>query len=189
MVRNYEELALTEELFHMDQVVIDHNLYTYNDRAIQMFHSLTVCENTVPLELNRKEILHRDNTNSAMVVYGYYPLMTTAPCVHANTCGCDKKPGLCYLKDRYRKEFPVKNYCDACYNVVYNSLPVMLFANMKELKKSGMQEFRVDFTVETGSETKAVLDLMEEFVTGRREGYPSEWKDRYTNGHYKRGVE
>ena len=65
----------------------------------------------------------------------------------------------------------------------------MLFANMKELKKSGMQEFRVDFTVETGSETKAVLDLMEEFVTGRREEYPSEWKDRYTNGHYKRGVE
>ena len=189
MVRNYEELALAEELFYTDQVVIDHNLYTYNDRAIQMFHSLAVCENTVPLELNRKEILHRDNTNSAMVVYGYYPLMTTAPCVHANTCGCDKKPGLCYLKDRYRKEFPVKNYCDACYNVVYNSLPVMLFANMKELEKSGMQEFRVDFTVETGSETKAVLDLMEAFVTGRREEYPPEWKDRYTNGHYKRGVE
>lgn len=189
MVRNYEELALAEELFYTDQVVIDHNLYTYNDRAIQMFHSLAVCENTVPLELNRKEILHRDNTNSAMVVYGYYPLMTTAPCVHANTCGCDKKPGLCYLKDRYRMEFPVKNYCDACYNVVYNSLPVMLFANMKELKKSGMQEFRVDFTVETGSETKAVLDLMEAFVTGRREEYPPEWKDRYTNGHYKRGVE
>ena len=65
----------------------------------------------------------------------------------------------------------------------------MLFANMKELKRSGMQEFRVDFTVETKCETKAVLDLMEEFVTGRREEYPPEWKDRYTNGHYKRGVE
>ena len=189
LVRNYEELSLAEAYFGETEIVIDHNLYTYNNRASGFFGELQVGENTVPLELNRKEILHRDNTKSAMVVYGYYPLMTTAPCVHANTHGCDKKPGVCYLKDRYRVEFPVKNYCDACYNVVYNSLPVMLFANMKELKESGMQEFRADFTMETRKQVNEVLNLMEGFTTGRRNEYPAEWKDRYTNGHYKRGVE
>ena len=189
LVRNYEELSSINEFFNGADVVIDHNLYTYNDRALRFFDKLQVSENTVPLELNRKEILHRDNTDSAMVVYGYYPLMTTAPCVHANTRGCDKKPGICYLKDRYKVEFPVKNYCDACYNVVYNSLPVMLFANMKELRESGMREFRADFTVETVKQAKEVLSLMEAFATGERSAYPAEWKDRYTNGHYKRGVE
>lgn len=189
LVRNYEELSSVEVYFGKTDIVIDHSLYTYNDRASGFFENLKISENTVPLELNRKEILHRDNTDSAMVVYGHYPLMTTAPCVHANTRGCDKKPGLCYLKDRYKVEFPVKNYCDACYNVVYNSLPVMLFANINELKGSGMREFRADFTIETRSEAKEVLNLMEAFAIGKQSGYPKEWKDRYTNGHYKRGVE
>jgi len=189
LVRNYEELSSVETYFGKTDVMIDHNLYTYNDRASKFFESLNIRQNTVPLELNRGEIIHRDNTQSAMVVYGYYPLMTTAPCVHANTLGCDRKPGLCFLKDRYRVVFPVKNDCDACYNVVYNSLPVMLFTNMKELTESGMQEFRLDFTIEKPEEAKEVLNLMEEFVTGQRNEYPVEWKDRYTNGHYKRGVE
>ncbi len=188
LVRNYEELSSVETYFGEKDVAIDHNLYTYNDRASGFFDTLKISANTVPLELNRKEILHRDNLRSAMVVYGYYPLMTTAPCVHANTRGCDRKPGLCFLKDRYKVEFPVKNYCDACYNVVYNSLPVMLFANMRELKAGGMREFRADFTIETVKQAKEVLNLMEAFADGRSE-YPAEWKDRYTNGHYKRGVE
>ncbi len=189
LVRNYEELSSVEFYFGETNIVIDHNLYTYNDCASGFFDTMKISENTVPLELNRKEILHRDNTKSAMVVYGYYPLMTTAPCVHANTRGCDKKPGLCFLKDRYKVEFPVRNYCDACYNVVYNSLPVMLFAHMRELKESGMLEFRADFTMETRNEAQKVLDLMEAFAAGKQSEYPIEWKDRYTNGHYKRGVE
>ena len=61
--------------------------------------------------------------------------MTSAQCVHANTRGCDKKRGLSYLKDRYQVQFPVKNFCTYCYNVVYNSLPVLLFSNLEELKK------------------------------------------------------
>lgn len=72
-----------------------------------------------------------------MMLYGYYPLMTSAQCVHANTRGCDKKRGLSYLKDRYQVQFPVKNFCTYCYNVVYNSLPVLLFSNLEELKKAG----------------------------------------------------
>lgn len=189
LVRNYEELFYVRKHWNNLPIVIDHNLYTYNDRASEAFTRFGVCKNTVPLELNRKEIKHRDNAGSAMVVYGYYPLMTTAPCVHANTAGCDKEPGLCFLKDRYRAEFPVKNYCDACYNVVFNSLPVMLFANMDDMRKAGIEEFRVDFTVESETETAQVLNLMEKFITGRLSSYPPEWENHYTNGHYKRGVE
>ena len=92
-----------------------------------------------------------------MILYEYYPLMTSAQCVHANTRGCDKKRGLSYLKDRYQVQFPVKNFCTYCYNVVYNSLPVLLFSNLEELKKAGIRDFRMDFTMESAKETKAIL--------------------------------
>ena len=76
-----------------------------------------------------------------------------------------------------------------CYNVVYNSLPVLLFSNLEELKKAGIRDFRMDFTMESAKETKAILKLYEEFADGSRRQYPKEWENRYTNGHYKRGVE
>ena len=97
--------------------------------------------------------------------------------------------GLSYLKDRYQVQFPVKNFCTYCYNVVYNSLPVLLFSNLEELKKAGIRDFRMDFTMESAKETKAILKLYEEFADGSRRQYPKEWENRYTNGHYKRGVE
>ena len=189
LVRNYEELALAKETFLGSEIITDHNLYCYNDQAVRAFSGQGVTKNTVPLELNRSEIKRRYNEESMMMLYGYYPLMTSAQCVHANTRGCDKKRGLSYLKDRYQVQFPVKNFCTYCYNVVYNSLPVLLFSNLEELKKAGIRDFRMDFTMESAKETKAILKLYEEFADGSRRQYPKEWENRYTNGHYKRGVE
>lgn len=189
LVRNYEELALAKETFLGSEIITDHNLYCYNDQAVRAFAGQGVTKNTVPLELNRSEIKRRYNEESMMMIYGYYPLMTSAQCVHANTRGCDKKRGLSYLKDRYQVQFPVKNFCTYCYNVVYNSLPVLLFSNLEELKKAGIRDFRMDFTMESAKETKAILKLYEEFADGSRRQYPKEWENRYTNGHYKRGVE
>ena len=189
LVRNYEELAYVKDHWEGVEIVADHNLYCYNDLASDAFAAQGVAENTVPLELNRGEILHRDNTASGMVVYGYYPLMTSAQCVHGNTRGCDHTPGITYLKDRYQVQFPMRNFCSYCYNVIYNSLPVLLFTNLGELEKSGVMDFRLDFTVESKEETKEVLTLLEQFENHTLQKYPSHWQNRYTNGHYKRGVE
>ena len=68
-------------------------------------------------------------------------------------------------------------------------MPVLLFSNLEELKKAGVRDFRMDFTMESAKETKAILKLYEEFADGSRRQYPKEWENRYTNGHYKRGVE
>ena len=179
VVRNYEELSFIKTECPDMPVVIDHNLYTYNDYAKQAFAELDVLRDTIPLELNQKEIRCRDNRNSEMLVYGYYPLMNTAGCVHKNTLHCDKKSGLTYLKDRYNVLFPVKNYCQDCYNVIYNSVPVMLFAEQERLESYGVSHVRLDFSIEKGKEVENVLDLYEGNGT----------KLEYTNGHYKRGVE
>lgn len=189
LVRTYEELAYVRKHFNNCEIVIDHNLYTYNDLASDAFGECGVSRNTVPVELNRREILQRNNRFSEMILYGYYPLMTSAQCVHCNTKGCDEKPTVCYLRDRYKAQFPVKNFCGACYNVIYNSLPVMLFSYMEELKKAGISNFRLDFTVESIKQVQKVLELYTEFAEGRRRDYSDYWREHYTNGHYKRGVE
>lgn len=174
VVKNYEELYLTENLFTGKKVILDHNMYTFNDVSKSAFFEHGVSGDTVPLELNSREIMHRNNIGSQMIVYGYYPLMTTANCVHKNTKGCDKKQKLIYLKDRYNKSFAVCNNCKECYNTIYNSLPTMLTKNMSKLKEAGIRSFRYSFTIETPKQIKAVMD---------------DKVAEYTNGHYKRGVE
>lgn len=174
VVKNYEELYLTENLFTGKKVILDHNMYTFNDVSKSAFFEHGVSGDTVPLELNSREIMHRNNIGSQMIVYGYYPLMTTANCVHKNTKGCDKKQKLIYLKDRYNKSFAVCNNCKECYNTIYNSLPTMLTKNIGKLKAAGIRSFRYSFTIETPKQIKAVMD---------------DKVAEYTNGHYKRGVE
>lgn len=174
VVKNYEELYLTENLFTGKKVILDHNMYTFNDVSKSAFFEHGVSGDTVPLELNSREIMHRNNMGSQMIVYGYYPLMTTANCVHKNTKGCDKKQKLIYLKDRYNKSFAVCNNCKECYNTIYNSLPTMLTKNIGKLKEAGIRSFRYSFTIETPKQIKAVMD---------------DKVAEYTNGHYKRGVE
>lgn len=174
VVKNYEELYLTENLFTGRKVILDHNMYTFNDVSKSAFFEHGVSGDTVPLELNSREIMHRNNIGSQMIVYGYYPLMTTANCVHKNTKGCDKKQKLIYLKDRYNKSFAVCNNCKECYNTIYNSLPTMLTKNISKLKEAGIRSFRYSFTIETPTQIKAVMD---------------DKVAEYTNGHYKRGVE
>ena len=177
VVRNYEALSFAHEELSEKEIIIDHSLYTYNDYAKEAFEKYRILRDTIPLEINQKEIRNRDNRNSEIVVYGYYPLMTTAGCVHKNTKACDKKSQITYLKDRYNVLFPVKNYCKDCYNIIYNSVPVWLNVNETE---TGIKNYRLDFTIESGREVLNVLHLQND---GKGKAI------LYTNGHYKRGVE
>ena len=181
VVKTYEELYFVKKYFPQKEFIIDHNLYSYNDWAVSGFLSEGAKRVTVPLELNRKELIRRDNSESEMLVYGYYPLMTTAQCVHSNTKHCDRNPKKCYLKDRYQKKFPVKNHCNECYNTLYNSVPILLLSHMEELQSFGINAFRWSFTIESPEEIKSIFDI---FDIG--EVNPAM---EYTKGHYKRGVE
>lgn len=174
VVKNYEELYVVKALFAGKKAVLDHNMYTYNDIAKSAFYENGADGDTVPLELNAKEIAHRNNECSEMIIYGYYPLMTSAQCVHKNTSGCDKKPQITYLTDRYNKSFAVCNNCKECYNTIYNSLPTMLEKYTDQLRRAGVMNFRYSFTTESPKQIRKVLsgDVAE-----------------FTNGHYKRGVE
>lgn len=181
VVKNYEELGWCLDKFPDREIITDHNLYTYNDYAVNAYHELNISLDTMPLELNGREIARRSNAGTEMIVYGYYPLMTSAQCVHRNSSKCDKCKQITYLKDRYNKLFPVKNMCNECYNVIYNTLPTMLFNDIARLKESKIHNLRLMFTVEDAAETREILSYFENSSLKRR--------GEFTNGHYKRGVE
>ena len=181
VVKNYEELGWCLDKFPDREIITDHNLYTYNDYAVNAYHELNISLDTMPLELNGREIARRSNADTEMIVYGYYPLMTSAQCVHRNSSKCDKCKQITYLKDRYNKLFPVKNMCNECYNVIYNALPTMLFNDIARLKESKIHNLRLMFTVEDAAETREILSYFENPSLKRR--------GEFTNGHYKRGVE
>lgn len=190
VVKSFDELQFVRKEFPEAMAVIfDHNIYTYNNRAKALLKQLAPLRDTIPLELNRKELLNRENKGSEMLIYGNLPLMTSAQCVHANTQGCDKQPQVMYLKDRYGKYFPVKNNCRECYNVIYNTAPLLLFDYRKEFEKMDITSYRISFTTEGEKEIKNIMGLYDTvFLAGQktvREAYHGE----YTNGHYKRGVE
>ena len=121
MVRSIDEIAFIKEWGNENwQMVSDSNLYTYSNEAAEYFYRLGMIQDTIPVELNRKEILRRENSRSEMIIYGRLPLMITAQCIHKNTLGCMHQHKVLNLKDRYSVHFPVKNFCSECYNVIYN---------------------------------------------------------------------
>lgn len=190
VVKSYDAATFARQHLNASmKVVLDHSIYAWNSEAKRLLCGLNPVRDTVPLELNRREIAGRENAGSEMVIYGYLPLMTSAQCVHANTGTCDKNRVVTYLKDRYGKYFPVKNHCSECYNTIYNTTPVVLFGTHDDLRKMGIRAYRLSFTVEEEAQVSSVLRACEEsFLLGRCE-FKELLDSEYTNGHYKRGVE
>ncbi len=83
----------------------DHDLYTYSNRTQEAFAQSGICRNTVPLELNYKELRHRDCSNSELLIYGYLPLMVSAGCIFKSLKKCQKKRKSLLLKRPLRKTF------------------------------------------------------------------------------------
>lgn len=190
VVKSYDAAAFVREHF-ADRlaVVLDHSLYTWNHRAKDALWQLAPLRDTVPLELNRGEIRERENAGSELLIYGYLPLMTSAQCVHANTASCDAKETVLYLKDRYGKYFPVKNHCSECYNVIYNTTPLVLFGARRDCKEAGIRAYRLAFTVEDAVRVREILQICAETFLLEKEDFKNLYDGDYTNGHYKRGVE
>lgn len=132
-------------------------------------------------------------------MYGYQPVMVTANCIRKNTdrClkaeegsgrkkQCQKESGWLYLTDRYKKRFPVKNYCADCYNVIHNCEPLVLLQQCKEVRSLGAAELRMDLTVETEEEAERMIGLYWDCF---KKNLPVKMPDMdYTKGHFRRGV-
>ncbi|NCB92154.1 MAG: U32 family peptidase [Clostridia bacterium] len=189
LIRNLESYGILRQLGLENQVILDANMYTMNQESQNFWKEKGCIGDTVSLEMNQKEIRHRDNTNSELVVYGYAPMMVSVQCIQKNLDGCDHKCTVFTLKDRYKKEFHAVCNCEFCYNTIYNSLPSSLLKEAEKVKKIGVSRFRLSFTIEGEKETEKIARaFVAVYAYG---GKPDESVSgmETTKGHFSRGVE
>lgn len=187
LVENTEELGFLLEKQYQNKVVYGAFCYQYNHLALNYYRNLFPDSlSTFPYELNRQEAKDLPGECFEMVVYGYLPLMKSVQCVKNNTAGCNKVPELLFLKDRKKEKLPVLSVCEFCYNLIFNSKPVMLLDQGDYFMEQRMNKFRLEFTHES---KKQVEQILNDAVDGLYYGKKITCSGDYTRGHFNRGVE
>ena len=153
------------------------------------------------LTLNQiKTIENSSDVSTEVIVYGYLAVMTTKHCPMALVKGCkdDNDCKTCNfakgyaIKDRIGADFKMER--KEGFTNIYNSVPLMVLDNLKQIFNSGISMARLDFTVESTNiravqrayydYAKGIIDDNEarEFIEGFR------FNQSITNGHYFRGI-
>ncbi len=186
MVRNIEAFEFLTEHGYQGKIVNDHNLYEFNTYAKSFWNERNIESHTAALELNSKELQDVGLENSELVIYGYLPMMVSAQCIQKTTEGCRHVKGRTHFVDRYQKTFTAKNLCDYCYNVIYNTSPLVLLDQRSEIEALAPKALRLHFTIEDQQQVKKVLHLYEKVFVRREEvrGFTED----FTRGHFKRGI-
>ena len=189
LLRSWEELPLACADFPDLFAMADFNLYTMNRRAEAFARGMAPglsLRFALPVELNARELARRGCAGAELLAYGRLPVMVSAQCVKQTADRCGGTPGLLVLRDRKGKDFPVKNQCRFCYNVIYNSAPLSLLGEKKQIEALAPGSLRLSFTTEGEEEVRRITGAFAgTFWRGKR-GEPS---GDYTKGHFSRGVE
>lgn len=189
VIRAWEELELVREWKISIPLVMDYGIYTMNHRAEDFVREMAPelpMRFTLPVELNSRELEARGSRKRELLVYGSIPVMVTAQCIRKTVEGCSKCPEYLYLRDRKKKVFPVRNQCRFCCNTIYNSSPLSLLKDKKQIDRLQPEVLRLAFTSESAAQTGEVLDA---YVKTFLYQEPVELEGEFTRGHFKRGVE
>lgn len=168
------------------ELAADHSLYAYNTEAAAYWRSLGMSRMTLPTELNVRELMYLERSQTELEVYGHQPLMQSAQCVHKNTEGCTHKSEILYITDRKKTSFPVLNRCYVCCNTIFNSVPLQLLGSIKEIRQLAPSWVRLSFTIESEKETGQILEQYANVLQGTGNDHA---QADGTRGHFKRGVE
>lgn len=178
LIHTLDEYAMLHFMEYEKKLVLDSSLYVYHKSSLDFYkeHVKSPVRIILPVELNDQELTKLRVKDADMVVYGRQPLMISAQCQVKNHLGCKQKKETLFIKDRRDVKFPVQNFCKYCYNVIYNGACLNLLDFEEELNKMKAHGRIYRFTIETGDEVKEVLS-----------GHLPNQK--YTKGHFKRGIE
>lgn len=186
LIRNYESFYYMRERFPQVNVILDANMYQFNQEAKRFWEEQGIEEFTAPLELNCRELQELGCEKSELIVYGYLQMMVSAQCIHKTTGKCNRQSGYTKMIDRYNKQFTAKNCCDYCYNIIYNAEPLCLLEQKEDILRLNPRELRLHFTMESGRETEEILNKFADvFVKNKEIGA---FEKEFTRGHFKRGV-
>ena len=193
LIRAFEEIQWMREEQISLSASFDASVYAWNHGAVHTLKEEQAAFITAPWEMNSRELepvfeaCRREGLPAELIVYGRAPMMVSAQCITKTVKGCSKCPSLLWMKDRTGARLPVQNHCAFCYNTILNPLPVSLHGCADSVKRLAPEGLRLCFTIETGEETKAVLNAFAaEFIRGENAEPPF---TEFTRGHFRRGVE
>ena len=191
LTANYESLFYLRKIHYSKEIIADFHLYAWNGEAHETLLSLGCTKTTVPVELNKKELLKRGVLGEELFLYGRLPMMVSAQCVRNTTKGCDATPEILEITDRYGTKFPCNNVCGECYNVIWNSVPVSLHGERAFIDRLRPDSVRLQFTTETEEQVGKILHFYEAELYHGDGGInkPQIPFAEFTKGHLNRGVE
>ena len=188
IARNFEELSLLEELG--TEYMTDYVPYSMNPEAARVLRG---CR-TISTELAENEIIADDR--DTFIVYGYLPSMITTQCVYKNVTGRCRKNGAkehsnSCGSDGYTElvsegnTFKTRQLCDMCTNIIYNAACLDLTDRLDRIERLGVRNIRLDFTFETASQMRDVLNRLnrDEHAAACGTG-----ERGLTHGHFNRPV-
>lgn len=185
-------LGIINKYKDITYIVGDYKLNILNSYTGEFFQK-DLGEAYLSVELNRKEIseLLKQGTgiNLGTIVYGKYELMISEYCPIGARFGgkstdkecnvaCNKESYR--LKDRKGAEFTVQTDTN-CKSYIYNSVPTYLLNEIDSIKKLNISNFRLDFVDESCQEVMEIIDNL-------RDNREVDMQ-KYTRGHYRRGIE
>lgn len=184
------------------KILADIGLNIFNSYSANLLINKGIDTIVLSPELNLSQIKNMTDKikgDVSYAVYGYLPAMVTRSCPFATVKGCidEKNCYSCnyrsghYLKDEKGYFFRVEKKTG--YSVIYNSMPLMILEEIKEINKAGIDWFRLNFTSEQSIDE--IIDIYHEFlnekITKKEVGDFLEdfkKKQQITKGHINRGI-
>ncbi len=189
LVRNIDSFAfLVRNPEYKKEIKIEYSLYCYNQEAIDFFVSMgEKISFTYPIELREKELKELVFPMADMICYSRFPLMISTQCVKKTMGCCNQKEEYLVLKDRYEKEFIVGTECRYCYNLIYNGIPFSLLDCQKDIEEIAPNQLRLHLVDETIKEAEQIIDeFCGIYLRGKKK---IKKQQKFTRGHFKRGIE
>lgn len=190
----------------------DYPLNIFNDYTIRQLLNGDINQVTLSPELTLEQIKKFSflgNFPLEIMVHGNFPLMISEHCVVGSVLGNKNSQNPCKgacagieagLKDRMNFIFPLV-MDNNCRMLVYNTKPLNLYKDLKEILTSGINTIRIEGRKENARWIKTVTQIyrkaIEDWVRegNRWEPNQRDWKvfedlepAGYTTGHYFRGV-
>lgn len=162
-------------------------LNIYNSYTADMFPQLSCV--TISPELNLRDIKsaisHIEKTQTEIIGYGHIPLMIMKNCPIKAMGRCQNGNNIYKLRDRKGMEFPM--ICTkGCKSVLLNSKPIYTADMIDEIKATGVNCIRLNFTVENPSDCIKIVNMYRLALDGKKQPYMPD--NTFTRGHLKRGV-
>ena len=171
------------------EIISDYSFNVANYQTVGILSALGISRITLSQEINKEHIKNlinnyrehfNTNPNLELIVYGRTTLMHSKYCPLKRLLMCGEcKKSKFVLKDKF-EEFPL-TFNDDCTTNILNAKTLNIMNEASKLE--GINYFRLVFTTENGKETRRIINLFKDILSGNNTENTFNSK-KETRGHF-----